>query len=152
MSYVTFDASKDMLGVFGDILTGDKDYKVVQDLGKGLQIIGDHGQTAVINKSFFYENTLPESVYEGFENLVYVEPDKDILKDRSGKYMLDLRDISKDQYNYFCSVLKVVNDCSSNTTPNHLYYPNGHGFWGHGVHRDDSDIKLSFNDLFKEIK
>jgi hypothetical protein len=144
-------------------LTEGKDYKVIDVVYEGGKlhqyiICNDEGVADTYHISHFHKVTPEECTYlpsvepedgecNGFENLVYTNPS---VGSTNMKYFVLLKaSCSEAQWEYCQKNLPLtVGSCGSDLT---LQICNDSDGWFDNYSVDDSDILVSFNDIFQEV-
>lgn len=153
--YVTYNKFKDMMGIFSDILTHEKDYEVLYKSrnGNNLFIETDYGTYVLVHQSYFdTKPILPESTIEeedtGFDNLVRSD-----YKLKNGVDYIDIRNLSEWQFEFLRSNLKIVRECDHKFSRG-LLICYGAGFYHSEVDKTLLNPRgaheVFFNDLFVE--
>ena len=127
------------------------------------KILDDNGIKCSLNKERFYkvtpEDLLPpkkksvEHIDEGFDGLVYVAPY--IRLGKEGYVVIDTCKLSKDQQEFIKNNLEFYSEdaligisIESDTFLNYCLADQMGWFMNT---RDDTDIEISFNDIFKRV-
>lgn len=143
-NWVTFNADKDLMGIFDDILEHNKDYKVV-GYTENAYIIDVHGARQIVGKGFFfyaredYKQPVVSEDYS-FDNLAYVEP--------SGKAFIKVAKLTPEQKEFLNKTL-TFSDSDNLSGKYPFLRADGVDGWTMTYDLNHNRVEISFNDIFK---